>query len=319
MASPKRIERRKAILKARGVPDKFIDAIATRKRGDALVIGFALAFLILLFGLIIALTLCGYAVTAWLDGLLHPAARNSLLVYHGNAIATLPSFLILPMVFAGYLFTTGLQSRRVKPWPAFSVIANRLRSDTSGQPSEAIQPSADYSKLAGLPDDAAFLNALRPPKTTADPGSEGVLAVLCLPLLLSCLFAGWATIDSLTSYKVLRTDAYEVHNLSGPRIYPLADARLAYVLCRGAQYRFDYRVRWPGMTVSLWEASDPLHHLDRRQIIERLATIDNNLTRDHVRVDRMPPSPEAEACVAADAEGWPQADRALLHRLVFGQ
>ncbi len=311
------IARRKATLRARGVPEKFIDAIATRKNGALVSLLLVLVFVMPLFGLIFGSFVFSGPLTAWLDKARDPLLLDSLLVYHTSAASSVALATALPWVFVMFFASDALQRWRTRPWPAFSIIGNRLRSDASGRAPEAITRDADYAKLADLPDDTAFLNALRPSKTSA--GNRFMTAWMFLTFVPVIVAAGYLAIDGAASYNVLRTDTFEVHSLSDTQTHRIADARLAYVLCRGIGYRFDYRVRWPDTTVSLWEASDPLHHLDERQVIERLNTIDSTLARDHIRVDRMPPSPEAEACVAAMAKGWPQADRARLHRLVFGR
>lgn len=103
--------------------------------------------------------------------------------------------------------------------------------------------------------------------------------------------------------------------------YRLADARYAYVVCDA---RFDYRLYYPGRTISLWtNFRDPMHHLNQEQIAERLGQIDAHLMQLGVRIDRAAATGEAHdeaaTCVGRLSRSWTPAGQNTLHHLVFGE
>ncbi len=314
MASRKTLDRRRAVLRARGVPEKFVEAIA-RRRGP---LGFIVGLLLRLFLPIIAVVaLTSYfsrvinvTVAPWLYGA--PAASFLVL---GPDIAMdlswIGAVVALALVFTHMVAVNGPARRS----PAADQQALLLRS---GHPA-TVKRNDRYAALGDLPDDRAFLDAVRQPVAT----KAGRLWVIWLVMLV---LGAVEIANQLSRFTVVRGDTIEMHHWGRTKPYRLSDAGRVEVACHdngGFAYRLYYGHRVIGIDRRYAYLHDALHDLGPGQVIERLSVIDARLSALHVRIDRVPPmgSPADEAgrCVGRTAANWPAADRAVLRRLVFGQ
>ncbi len=314
MASRKTLDRRRAVLRARGVPEKFVEAIA-RRHGPFVFA--ALLFLQLVVSIAIAFavtTVFGQAINRFLAPWLYGAPAASLLVIGANIAQELNAagvMVAVALVLAQLSAFNGPARRS----PAADRLALRLRA---GDPA-TVKHNPDYGLcgiLSGMTDDRAFLDVVRSfGRKTARP-----------PFWMMWLFLSGVGLvnvaNTLSDYTVVRTDAIEVHHWGRVQLYLLADTDHAEVTCRG-EGGFEYRLMSKGgKMVSLLAHDDDVHGYSAAQAAERLSVIDARLSALHVRIDRVPPagSPADEAgrCVARKAAYWPAADRAVLRRLVFG-
>jgi hypothetical protein len=319
MASQSDIDRRKAILRARGVPERFVDALA-RRRGPIVKR--------CLMALIAAAPIAAFTaafnfneINAWLTPMLYTSRADSLLFSADNDPATgvIAALLGLGTPAAIWLYHV-VRLLRPGPFPTYSGIADVLRHLSPGERLDRIKPWARYTVLADLPDDQAFLNVLHLPRFWSWPS---VLFQLILAAVMA--FTLWkGVIPAFTPgpYWEATLDTLEVHADGRTVTRRFADAQYAYVICYSSHTTFDFRLHFPDRPVSLWKASDPMHRLDREQVVERLAQIDNRLAQLHVRVDRMPATgrfhDDAVACVNQMSDRWSPEGRKALQRLVFG-
>ncbi len=321
MARSSKVETYRAVLRARGVPERFVEALATRK-GPPMRVLFSLALMFAgLMALMVADAWAGDPVSHWLASWFCRPAPGSLLIFTAEApMAALFAMLaasIVPM-FSIVTLVSGISSGRVKPAPAHDYKATSLRTLRPGETLETLRPDANYQNLAGLADDTAFLQAIRP--TTKTPSWSYYYFAL---IIVAILAMGVSPLLSLGDYKEVTADAVYLHKSGKTRSYRLADAQYAYITCStGDRYpRFDYRLVYPKLTISVWNWHDDVHRLSGGQVMQRLGQVDEALVANHVRIDRMPaggPRDEAEACIAQFARTWSTADRRLMRRLVIG-
>lgn len=324
MANPKIVEQRKTILRARGVPEKFVAALATRRGGRG---GLILLFQIVpLIAFLSSFVLFHRAFDGWLYNRLYPEARQSLLFMGADTTQAVVMAALMTWV-AGFVLLALWSARRpVRPWPAPSPAATRLRTLSPGETVDTLLRDDRYAALDALPDDTAFLGAL-PKAKAVKPRQENrwaigftiVYGVVMVGLL------GFAPLIALTHYTVVRGDTVEVHYGQRTRILPLSAVRAVHIACHdnsGSRPRVDYWLDYGARGIELWEDSDPLHGFDTRQVAAQLAQIDAHLAQRRVPIVRAPATgglaDDAEDCVNDIAKTWPAADRAQFHHLVFG-
>ena len=320
MPKPAKIETYKAILRARGVPERFIDAIA-RRSGSSPASLVLLVFWLASMAVMAAGFIYLNAIDRFILPLLYPHAAGSLLFFPPVSfedlhVTGLVLVFMLMMIFA--VVIAGLRSGSAKPSPAYDSQAYAMRTLRQGETLETLYPNPAYQALADLPDDTAFLAATRPKVARS---RYAVIPFALLPVI----FMSLPGLMGLGTYKDVTSDAVRLHMGASTTVYRLADAQYAYVLCGGLgddRALFDYRLVYPHKTISLWARRDNLHDLSDEQVMQRLAQIDTALTRAGVRVDRMPatgsPRDDALSCIDSEGRYWSRADQALLRRLVLG-
>ena len=322
MASAKEIEKRKAILRARGVPEKFIDNIARRKGPGAVPFALAAVLMALVLAAIALPILLDDHIEAFLTPYLYPQARPSLLFYSshglGPAMTSVSLFLTVTIYCAAIaLAVTRGRRQPAKPFPAFDSFAVSLRGLRENETLESVLPDIRFTVLDHLPDDAAFLDAARPARRKAN-----LLPLLLGPAIFGMMIATQA--GAVFDTKTVGLDAIRIQRLGHETTYLLKDAKLAYVVCYSGpdNLQFDYRIIFHGRTISLKEWRDPIHGLDDAGVIDRIDQIDRQLNRLNVPVYRMPrggsPAIDGTLCVARMSRSWTARSADTLRRLVFG-
>lgn len=164
MASPDEIDKRKAILRARGVPERFIDNLARRRNPrfgylmlPALLVSMAASMATFHFS---------PAIDTWLAPRFFPDSRDSLIFY----MPVWPTMVLglgamCGVLYALFLYALISGARKPAPFPAYDSQAWILRTLRDGESVETVAPNAAYAALSGLADDQAFLAALRKPWT----------------------------------------------------------------------------------------------------------------------------------------------------------
>lgn len=222
MASEKQLDHRRRVLRARGVPERFVDKLATR--GDGVVgelmvavAGFAVLMVIAVTGVFWMRPALGMV-----GGLLYGHARPALLIGSESlsftAVFGMLALLLVSLLMAG----AGILFRRpAKSWPAYNGIASGLRQPGRGETLASVRPNKAYAALAGLADDTAFLDALARRSFRAAWRAPAIFAVA---LVVACVVASQC-------YWRLTTAAYEVHRPWGSHVYPLSTVESAEISC----------------------------------------------------------------------------------------
>jgi hypothetical protein len=326
MVSQSKIDTRKAILRARGVPEKFIDNLATRNSRGKAGAFFLIAVLVCLAGFL-TVTTFSPQIEALLVPVLYREAMGSLLFYLPDAFLSLvPATCAIAFVSAlvAIMFETVRWLRAIEPYPAYSSYAELLRTERPDEIAATIQPNPAYVNFADLADDTAFLKAIFPQKkSSAWRFLPTIFLFACMALPLYRTIS--PEMSGLFDYKDATLEAVRLRTSKGMVTYPLKDAKYAYVLCYDEPSRigFAYKLVYPNKTISLWRRRDLLHNLGPEQVLERLNRIDTELTRLHVPVHRMPmtgsPYDDALSCIDSAAKEWELKDTKGLRHLVFGE
>lgn len=276
MASEKEIEQRKRILRARGVPEAFVDNIAKRKDNGAhqflliavgLVTAFALPALFLfdrpVIDDVLAPLLYGNPVSTWMFGV-----QISYFVFLG----CLWWYITISL---GVIFELALGGP-VKPFPAYSSIAVGLRSLSEDDgPLETMKPYPGYQALAHLGSDQAFLEAVNKPKGRR--WHVFWLTVL-LGVGLICHFDYWT----------LQGNEITLHRPWGTRTYDLRHAKYAAVDCRDGEddNQLEYDIYFPHKHFELAMRRDVVNRLSEPNVFARIERVDAFLVQAGVPVYR---------------------------------
>lgn len=321
MASAKTIEKRKAVLRARGVPEKFIDNIARRKGLSsrmALVLVLWLVFMALLMAPLFGLLAFSDQITAWLAPLIYPEARSSLLFWTSDDFSLVLCFAVvgaLLIVAVTLLFRVVRKS--VRPFPAFHMLAEHLRTLGAYETLETIPYEPRLAGLDTLADDTAFLQTARPVKRRTP---------IAFPLIMGGVFLLYAASHVVGAFdrKAVDLDAIRQSDLQGQTTHSFKTARYAYVTCydNSGWSRFNYHIVFPDGSFSVWQWSDPVHGLTTAGVLDRVDRIDRRLSSLGIPVYRMPqtgsPAFDGSACVAKLSQEWGLKSPETLRRLVFG-
>ena len=315
MPSDDELEKRRAILRARGIPERFVHNLATRADNwvdDAL--GIALGFAI-----------C--SVPAFVYILNKPLIDNAIasLVYLGlpksELFGTQVSYWLLLgwlwwIVVMAALVLSGLVLRRpVKPYPAYSAAAANLRRLGEDESLDTLKPVPEYQALAHLSDDTEFLKG-----TSAHNSAKGwqyLLKYAALPLLvlaLICHFDHWS----------LEGDTLILQRPWGKRIYSLKEALAVKVDCKGGpdDDQFRYLVTFPHRTFDLAVRGDGVNRLDEQAVFGRLEKIDAYLRHQNLLIQRETLSVKSSesdgACSSAWADELHPDGQVRFARLLYG-
>jgi hypothetical protein len=312
MARQAEIDKRKAILTARGVPERFIDAIARRNSIPAFLITLFIAAAVFA-AVVMALMALSASIEAWLAPRFYAAALDSLIFYMPSAPVMLLFLAAMTLWLLSFPVTLAMAFRRQSsPSPAYHGLAVTLRTLRPGETLATVKADETYAALSGLADDQAFLNAVRPPNTKPVVNILVSLVVL-IPVAVNLV----GTLADAGKFRDVTLDAVRLHDHGRVTLYPLAKADYAEARC-DAKHGFDYRLHFPGQTVSLWTYRDPLHRLDDVQILDRLTRVDDRLISLHVPIRRLPATGDAKSCVEKTVQRWKLTDGQPLERLVFG-
>ena len=307
------LEKRRANLREHGVPEKFIEKLATRQ---AMTSTYRLRMYVLPSLFLLPLVLLSPGVfkglVSGLSPLIYGHPGPHLEFFAGVYFMFFILWMLACVVFVPMMGVVYLGLGRTDPFPAFSFTGSMLRGD----PGMPAYPRLLPTGLDSLPDDLAFLKAVdartkRFARLAFIFMSAGMgLAIVVLAILAS------------QNYEVLTMDAYTVHEPFTPvRVYPLASAEGADVTCYDdkAHGGFQYELLFPGRTafVSGTMGDDAT----RAQLVHHLMALDNRLRALHVPIERMPASgsagDEGAACVAKWA-AVNKSDPADIKALVWG-
>ncbi len=280
MASEKQLENRRQILRARGVPEAFIDKLATRGDGVVselmvMVAGFAVLFVFGVTGVFWITPALGQ-----LGRLLYGHARPALLIgSEGLTFGMVFGMLALLLVSLLMAGASTLFRRPARPWPAYSAAASRLRQLGRGEKLASLRPNKAYAALAAQPDDTAFLDALAARNLRAAWRTPVVFAVA---FIVACVVASQC-------YWRLTATAYEVHRPWGSHVYPLSTVESAEITC-GLQGRamdvFHYWLVFPEGRYDIAEMqifTQP--ELNWQGMVDRVAVVNRGLLARKVPVN----------------------------------
>ena len=313
------IEHRKAVLRARGVPERFIDALATRKRYDGWSLSLGIIATLLVLAIVVSSNL-DLSIDALVFPYIYPhSPGRDALIYAPDGItffAYTCCFLLMGLLFL--IISLRLAFRREGRAPAWSAEASRLRTLRPPETLDSLKPSARYTALEHCADDRAFLIALG--KTYKVRWLWRVITlfgpVMILVMAVSMVYVAF---DTGFDFRVVRSDAIEMHHAFQTKTYPLATAKAAYVTCySGRDADFEYRVVFPQRTVALWLNDPDLGDT----ITRRLGVLDAHLNALHVPIYRMPatgsPGFDGSACVRDLTSDLNLKHPENLRALVFG-
>lgn len=322
MASAKVIEKRKAVLRARGVPEKFIDNIARRNGPWVMVVGAVglwLAVWALLMTSIFGSLFFTATINAWLAPFIYPRARDSLLFEVPDDLAITVGLTIVGFVIV-VAFIVMVRAGRgpVRPFPAYSVFGEYLRNIGGYETLDTIVHQPHLSEMDHLIDDRAFLQDARPPKAKMRLTALLVFTALFLLFLLSRVVGIFDTTS-------VDREAIRLGDWQGETPYPLKTAKFAYVTCYdnpGLSTRFNYRIVFARDTFSIWQWSDPVHGLNEAGVIDRIDQVDRQLARLNVPIYRAPPTGipdhDPSTCIAKLSRYWHLKSPETLRHLVSG-
>jgi hypothetical protein len=276
MASAKTIEHRKAVLRAKGVPERFIEPLATRKSNG---LAELLSFLIVV-GLILGWASIQVAVMApagemladWLYAGVQKASFFSptiLFDYFCIIASLLPTMLVL---FGGLAVWSLLFPERVRPWPAYSATATALRMLGRNNSLKSTKPLPQYQQLGHLTSEVAFLEALiwRSP-------TQLVTVALQSGVVILCLSAGLGFVAANDYIRIVGTRV-EVHHAWSTGVFQLSEVTRAESRCQnmGKDAGYHYALRLPGTRLELFPAPSVMAGR-RRGILQSLARLDQAL------------------------------------------
>ena len=314
------IEHRKAILRARGVPERFIDALARRRRYDGVSLSLGIIAWLLLMAMIITNHL-DVSIDALVFPYIYPIRPT------GNALIYAPTGITFFAFTCGFLLLgllvlvicLRLALRREGRAPAYSPTASYLRTLRPSETLDTLTPARLYATLEHCADDRAFLIALN--KTYKGRWWWRFVIVYGAVMILGgAASMVYVAFDTGFDFEVVRADAIELHHAFKTTTYPLATAKAAYVTCySGRDADFEYRVVFPKRTVVLW-LNDP----DQGDVITaKLSALDGRLNALHVPIYRMPatgsPGFDGSECVRDLTSDLKLKHPENLRALVLGQ
>jgi len=310
------IEDRKLLLRAHGVPEKFIDNLATRSSQPAKSVIWIFAI-----GWVVAMTLIpmltmgpGRYIDAALRPLFYGHVPPSILTIGGMEATAVFSVLVFggTITLFAVMILVATATARTRPHPAYNAWANILRTPGGGQKTKWRRP---FAELADLPDDQSFLRAIAPSTAAATTILLAVVTIFFGGILGISLFS---TVMMATHYWQVTPDAVVYQGSQGATQYPLKSAVFVESGCHGAS-QFDYRLVFPNRVFILSQASDEIDGLSPRQTMARLVIIDRRLQALGVPIRRYDDDPKwrswTDKCIArASRDG----DTAALRALVYG-
>ena len=271
------IERRKAVLRAKGVPEKFVEPLATRKIGVLREAGGMLMATVVLLGFAVWQASSANRVMAVVHGWFYGAIQPGLLF---TPTFFFDMFCLLGMngaaltaLLAGAAVWGTFFPDRARPWPAYSPTASLLRALGRYKTLKTTKPVASYQRLAYLSSDVAFLEAvIRDRPNLLVKGAVRMAAI----------FAGiFGVLGFLASQDYVRIteSRIEIHHAWGSRVYQFRDVKRAESQCVefGKSAGYHYTLVLPGTRLELF----PVHSMEwadnRPGALQRLARLDGML------------------------------------------
>ena len=328
MAGEAKLKARRAILRARGVPDRFVDKLATRRGMPLLVWAFPVLLIAGFLAADFAVVAGSTSRTAPLQSLIGPfifgPVGPHLLFTPGNGLVGFILMGSLWALIAGYVlillvYIWVTSSRPVSAWPAYSPMATTLRALRKGETPATVKRDDSFAELAYLPDDRAFLQALK----DKVPKNRARVANLAFVFAFLSFMAAVPGVQAWHDYQLVTTDTLEFHHAFKTQIYALKDAQQADVVCYADQSEgFQYRLVFNNRVFVVSRGFDTYGQLTRAQVIGRLVQLDQRLAQLGIPIHRMPssgsPADDAKACIDHWAALSKSGDAAALTRLVFG-
>lgn len=306
--STDKLEQRKAALRVRGVPERFVEAIATRKemaRWPGVLWGAPLIVSLVAFAAYM------FPIFRLAARLIYAGAPPHLLLWTGVSFILFVALLIavvgVPLWVFGFLSRlTGRAGRH----PAANWMASNLRapiSDGETLSSERLLPAAQTERIA---DERAYLNALvRRVSAAIYPRVFGVFAVLWLPMIA---LGAWV----MFTYTIVTPDAVISRNPFHTQVLPLRTLSRVNVECGMDRSRADFHYR---LVFPKWTEDANIYWADvsRAEALHRLSALDARLGALHVPVVRAGGA-DTQACATALVR-QDRADPGDVQRLVFGE
>ena len=273
MLSDKTLQYRKSILRARGVPEKFIQYLATRKTNGWGQLGTTGLLAAVLYGAVFAITSQEARLTVLVYGHLNPAILFSPLtffVFFSMAVLIgVPLIALFGSIVIGMVFFPG----RVRPWPASNAWATSLRTLNRNETLKSIKPRIRYQQLGHLTSEVAFLEAL----VRRSPAAMLKL-FFKLSVIVLLLSAGlWAL--AAHDYWQVTAQTVEFHRPWGTRIYALRDVRRVETRCidGGKDAGYQYWLVLPDLSLKLFPTINLASNIDKPGTMARLNQIDQRL------------------------------------------
>ncbi len=282
MASTKTIEHRKAVLRAKGVPERFIEALATRNPNGLLeLLGLLVAAACLWGAGWLQMTALPFIV-AWLCQALYGNLPQGVFFSPG-AMFDVFSLLgvvcpVLWLFFAGVALRISLFPERVRPWPAYNATAAALRMLGRNQTLKTTKPRLEFRQLGHLTSEVAFLEAV-----IRNQPRHLFKAAIRITIVLACLagvLGGLCTQD----YVRVTDRTVEVHHVWGTHIVALNDIKRAETSCvdTGKERGFHYVLDLPNQKLELYPTPSAEELNDRRDVLMRLGRVDTLLRRREI-------------------------------------
>lgn len=299
MANENDLDKRRQILRARGVPEAFVEAVATRK--DSLAAN--IAFLVIPAAGLLAM---GFSAPAWLPsflgwlgGLLYGHARPALLIGASDiAVAGVLGSLMLLVMVSLIAVACLLLLGPARPWPAYSATASAMRQLGRNEKLTSIRRREAYARLSYLSNDQAFLDAVIRMDNAA---------VYRLPLFVAMAVAAICLLAS-QSYWRLTDQAFEVRRPWSDRVYPLSSVTAAEVSC-GPSGRvsdvFKYELVFPRGRYDIVEAQTTTQpEIGWPEAIARVGRLNQQLVERGVPVRVVAPKGSTSAQFNACLTRW---------------
>jgi hypothetical protein len=306
MASKEQIARRRAILRKRGVPEAFVDKIATRRSNAWAWIPALLIYM----GIFAA---CAAVYVKWratIDHILtwpyHDEITGSLLfvpqvTYH------LFGYALIMLLTWTQIILSSMGRGTVKAWPAYDATAADLRTlDTENESFDKVKVTFKPAELVGIDSEEAFLRYVK-------RRNKGLrLKILAWLFIAALTFWGASRFD----YWKLMPDHIETHRYGAVVQFPLNEIRYVEIECKtGTGDDADthgYTLVFPDRGFNIAAGNDQANDLGMNDLTRRMLRVDQTLRAKGFEIRRLHSDP---ACVSKWADGLDPASQGQLKAL----
>ncbi len=313
MASEQTLNRRRAVLQARGVPERFIENLARRRTGFWGVVLAWIATMVMAMLFVPAMILgdlYGWelALKQWLYG---DALKSTLFVIAPNVL----SYMVFILWIWGIVQITNIGRtwdilQPVKPSPAFHIVASNLRRKVLWEKPKPLRRLEDFE---GCADDTAFLKTLierHAKRRNRALILTSLVTLLCIPAAIIAGGLIWAD-----SYVAVKADAIEQHSVLGVTRYGLDAVRRVDITCVPDRDGLRYTLVFDDASINilnLWNTSGA----DMSALGKDFQAIDGRLSARHVPIHRLVPTEAVKACLSQT--GPDEFGPDVLYALAFG-
>ncbi len=313
MASEKTLNRRRTVLRARGVPERFIDNLARRRTGIA---GAACIWILTVIAIVLFVPIAIWGglydgvlrLEHWLYG---DALKSALFVIAPDVLFN--TAFIMWMWLSYQVSTVGriwMLTRPVKPAPAFHIVASHLRRKRWWQKPQPLQRLEDFEDCT---DDADFLKTLK--RRSAKKRNRIVAGYLVLMLLVFPAVVAACGLIWADNYTAVYPDAVEQHSALGVTRHSFDAVRRVDITCVPDRDGLRYTLIFDDASINilnLWNTSGA----DMGALGKDFQDIDGRLSARHVPIRRLAPTEAVKACLSAT--GPDEFGPDVLYALAFG-